>query len=107
MKRKTGKQLKKAREFADSLPMAPVRKPVKFHWRGVHHSYAGIWLTLFASFFLYMNKGNNLDLLNWFFLSIGVAGFLLVCDDLYEHLVDEMSPCRRVWLWALNHKSWW
>jgi len=74
------------------------RPPVKFHWRGIHHSYLGFFLgVLPGSLFIYLNWGNNLDFLNpiyWFML---IAGIYLIIDDLIEHTITEDTPARIIW----------
>jgi hypothetical protein len=120
MKRKTGRKLKKAREFADNLkPLTQKekrhlleycgmrRQPNRFIWRGIHHGYLGGFFIVFGLFFLYMNLGNGFDRLNIVYSLFFFSGIYLVADDLYEHVIDEMSPLRCVWLWMLSKKTWW
>jgi hypothetical protein len=84
-----------------------MKPPVKFHWRGIHHLYLGLWFFSFGLFFLYMNLGNRLDFLNGFYSLLVVVGLYLVCDDLIEHIITEDTPLRRLWNWALRHRTWW
>ena len=79
-----------------------MRPPVKFKWRGIHHSYLGLWMISFGAFFIYMNNGNGFDSLNTIYNSFIVLGTFLVIDDIIEHKITADTPCRIIWNWITN-----
>lgn len=70
--------------------------PVKFHWRGNHHSYHGIWIIAFGLFQIYMGMNNLEELFPLWYLLIGVGAFMLV-DDIIEHAWTADTPLRILW----------
>jgi uncharacterized membrane protein len=74
-----------------------MQPPVKFKWKGIHHSYLGAWLIGFGTFFLYMNSGNSLDEFNIIYeLCIGIGAFCLI-DDTIEHKITADTPLRIIY----------
>jgi hypothetical protein len=75
-----------------------MKPPVKFHWKGIHHSYYGILFGIIPGWILlWLNSGNNLDYINPIFWILIILGTLLVIDDLIEHTVTEDTPARIIW----------
>jgi hypothetical protein len=74
-----------------------MKPPVKFQWRGVHHSYLGIFFTIFGAFFLYMNAVNTWGFLNYIYSFFVIAGIYLIIDDIVEHTITESTPMRILW----------
>jgi len=79
-----------------------MRPPVKFYWRGVHHSYLGAWFAAFGIFFLWMNTGNGLEGLNILYSLFIAVGVYLIVDDVIEHTITADTPGRRLWEWMIH-----
>lgn len=82
-----------------------MRPPVKFEWKGIHHSYLGAWFVAFGAFFLYMNQNNGLDFLNIIYDIFIVSGIYLIIDDMIEHLITADTPLRCFWEKLLELKK--
>jgi len=72
-----------------------LRPPVKFHWKGNHHLYYGIFFVAFGIFNWYMGIGNGeLDsILSLWYSCIGI-GLYMIIDDIVEHTVTADTPLR-------------
>jgi hypothetical protein len=72
-----------------------MREPVKFYWKGNHHSYYGIFLIAFGLFNWYMGIDNgDLEQLLPLWQSFTGAGILMVLDDIWEHKISGDTPLR-------------
>lgn len=73
-----------------------MRPPVKFHWRGNHHLYYGIFFFVFGVFNEYMSWGNgNLAaplMPLWTVITVSGAG--MIVDDVIEHTWTADTPLR-------------
>ena len=74
-----------------------MKPPIKFKWKGIHHSYLGSWFIAFGAFFLYMNSVNTWGFLNYIYILFIIAGIYLVIDDIVEHTITESTPMRILW----------
>ena len=73
-----------------------MRPPVKFYWRGPHHSYHGCWMIAFGIFNWYMSI-NNLDVLIPLWQVIIGLGIFMIVDDYIEHNHTADTPLRIIW----------
>lgn len=72
-----------------------VKPPVKFVWKGNHHSYYGIFFIAFGLFNWYMGIDNsNLASLIPFWQSLVGLGTYMIVDDVIEHKVTADTPLR-------------
>jgi hypothetical protein len=69
------------------------RPPVKFKWRGKHHSYYGIAFIIFGIVFYYLDYYDPESILNFWKLIIGIGGFMII-DDIIEHKITADTPLR-------------
>jgi len=76
-----------------------MKPPVKFEWKGNHHSYYGVFLVAFGVFNYLMGVDNGqLSELGPLWIStIGLGAFCII-DDLIEHNVTSETPLRKIYL---------
>ena len=74
-----------------------MKPPVKFHWRGNHHSYYGIFFVAFGLFNFYMSM-NNLEVLFPVWGLVTLIGIGMVIDDIIEHTLTGSTPLRLLWI---------
>jgi hypothetical protein len=75
-----------------------MRKPIKFHWKGLHHSYTGAWFVAFGLFSWYMciDNGELATLIPFWQGLIGTGVFFIV-DDVWEHKISGNTPLRIIY----------
>lgn len=73
-----------------------MREPVKFHWRGNHHSYYGIFFIAFGLFNWYMGIDNIEELIPLWQVITGL-GVVMIIDDFIEHKITASTPLRILW----------
>ena len=72
-----------------------LRPPVKFQWRGNHHSYYGVFFLAFGLFNIYMGWGNgSLSSLLPLWGGLATIGSYMIVDDVIEHNVTADTPLR-------------
>ncbi len=75
-----------------------MRSPVKFVWKGNHHSYYGVFFIAFGLFNWYMGSGNGfLESLLPFWQAFVVIGMYLIIDDIIEHKFTADTPLRLIY----------
>lgn len=74
-----------------------MKPPVKFHLRGNHHSYYGIFLMAFGLFNWYMGIDNGeLVTVIPLWQAFIVVGIAMVVDDMVEHTWTGSTPLRYI-----------
>jgi len=75
-----------------------MREPIKFYWKGNHHSYYGIFLLAFGLFNAYMgtDNGNLSELSELWWTIIGIGAFCII-DDIIEHNITADTPLRKLY----------
>lgn len=75
-----------------------MRPPVKFIWKGNHHSYHGLWLIAFGAFQWYMGIDNGAlsNVIPLWQTCIGIGTFMLI-DDVVEHTITADTPLRLIY----------
>ena len=75
-----------------------MRPPVKFVWKGNHHSYYGVFLIAFGLFNWYIGLGNgSLGSILWLWQSfIGIGAYMII-DDIIEHKLTADTPLRIIY----------
>lgn len=83
-----------------------MKPPVKFEWKGNHHSYYGVFLVAFGLFNYYMGVDNGqLDALGPLWIStIGLGAFCII-DDIIEHKITSETPLRKIYLMLFKIKE--
>lgn len=76
--------------------MKEFRPPVKFYWRGNHHSYYGVWFIAFGFFNIFMGWDNINELMPLWYSIIGIGAFM-IADDMWEHKISADTPLRILW----------
>lgn len=72
-----------------------MRPPVKFQWKGNHHSYYGLFFVVFGLFNWYMSLGNGAltSMIPLWETIVGLGGYLII-DDVIEHTITADTPTR-------------
>jgi len=73
-----------------------MRPPVKFHRRGNHHLYYGLWFVGFG-LFNWICSIRNLDSLIPLWQGIIALGGYLIIDDVIEHTITADTPLRIIY----------
>jgi hypothetical protein len=72
-----------------------MREPVKFYWKGLHHSYIGVWFIAFGLFSSFMCTNNGeLSTLVPYWNTLAGIGTLMIADDIWEHKISGDTPLR-------------
>jgi hypothetical protein len=80
-----------------------MQPPIKFVWKGNHHSYYGIFFIVFGLFNWYMgNENGNLEGLIPFWQAFIVAGGFFIADDIVEHTVTASTPLRKTYQYLVD-----
>jgi uncharacterized membrane protein len=83
-----------------------MKPPVKFYWKGNHHSYIGIFFIAFGLFNVYMgtDNGNLSDICSLWWTITGIGAFMVI-DDIIEHKVTSETPLRKIYLMLFKLKE--
>ena len=83
-----------------------MKEPVKFEWRGNHHSFYGVFLIAFGLFNAYMGIDNgNLSEISWLWWTITGVGVFMLIDDIIEHNITSETPLRKIYLLLFKLKE--
>jgi uncharacterized membrane protein len=83
-----------------------MKPPVKFYWKGNHHSYYGVFFIAFGLFNVYMgtDNGNLSDICSLWWTITGIGAFMVI-DDIIEHKVTSETPLRKIYLMLFKLKE--